>query len=87
MDFATEYIVFGDVLLRFNLMSFRTFKRRLLRRLGIIPPKYKSYVGPAQNFELMGTVQFDHLKYWGLAEHHYLLDIGCGSLREGGGSN
>ena len=31
----------------------------------------------------MGRVQFEHLKYWGLVENHYLLDIGCGSLRGG----
>lgn len=64
-------------------MSLRTFKRRLLRRLGIIPPKYKSYVGPGQNYELMGKVQFEHLRHWGLAPDRYLLDIGCGSLRGG----
>jgi cyclopropane fatty-acyl-phospholipid synthase-like methyltransferase len=31
----------------------------------------------------MGRTQYEHLMYWGLAAHHYLLDIGCGSLRGG----
>jgi hypothetical protein len=64
-------------------MSFGKFKRKLLRRLGVIPPKYKSYVGPADKFELIGKAQFEHLRHWGLAANHYLLDIGCGSLRGG----
>jgi SAM-dependent methyltransferase len=64
-------------------MPFGTLKRKLLRRLGIIPPKYKSYVGPADKFELIGRTQFEHLRHWGLAANHYVLDIGCGSLRGG----
>jgi hypothetical protein len=69
-------------------MSFRRLKRKLLRRLGVIPPKsippkYKSYVGPPENFELIGKTQFEHLRHWGLAANHYLLDIGCGCLRGG----
>lgn len=65
-------------------MSFRTFKRRLLRRLGILPPKYKSFVvGSAENYDTMGRSQFEMLKFWGLREEHFLLDIGCGSLSGG----
>lgn len=64
-------------------MSLRTLKRRLLRGLGLVPPKYQSYVGLGRDFELIGWTQFEHLKHWGLAGHHYLLDIGCGSLRGG----
>jgi hypothetical protein len=60
-----------------------SFKRKLLRRLGFIPPKYKSSVGPPDQFELIGQAQFEHLRHWGLAANHYLLDIGCGSLRGG----
>jgi hypothetical protein len=65
-------------------MSFRTFKRRLMRRLGLLPPKYKSFVvGSAENYETMGRSQFEMLRFWGLREDHYLLDIGCGSLSGG----
>ena len=64
-------------------MSIRGLKRRLLRRLGVVPPKYKSFVGPPENFELIGKTQFEHLRHWGLAANHYLLDIGCGCLRGG----
>jgi SAM-dependent methyltransferase len=65
-------------------MSFRTFKRRLKRRLGLLPPKYKSFVlGSAENYDLMGRDQFEMLKFWGMREDHYLLDIGCGSLSGG----
>ena len=70
------------------MSSFSSLQRRLLRRLGLIPPKvlppkYKSYVGPPEDFELIGKTQFEHLKHWGLAADHYLLDIGCGCLRGG----
>jgi len=70
------------------MSSFSSLQRRLLRRIGLIqpkvlPPKYKSYVGPPEDFELIGKTQFDHLKHWGLSANHYLLDIGCGCLRGG----
>ena len=65
-------------------MSFRNFKRRLKRRFGLLPPKYKSFVlGSAENYDLMGRDQFEMLKFWGMHEDHYLLDIGCGSLSGG----
>ncbi|HEX3410053.1 MAG TPA: class I SAM-dependent methyltransferase [Candidatus Binataceae bacterium] len=65
-------------------MSFRTFQRRLKRRLGLLAPKYKSFVvHDAENYETMGRSQFDLLRSWGLREDHYLLDIGCGSLNGG----
>ena len=58
-------------------MSFRAFKRRLKRRLGMLPPKYKSFVvGNAERYESMGRSQFEMLRFWGLREDHYLLDIG-----------
>lgn len=44
---------------------------------------YRSYVGPPETYDLMGAVQFNLLTFLGLREHHYLLDIGCGSLRAG----
>jgi hypothetical protein len=61
-------------------MSFRGFKRRWLRRIGLIPPKYKSFVGPSANYEAIGLSQFDLLRIFGLSQDHYLLDVGCGSL-------
>jgi methyltransferase family protein len=65
-------------------MSFRSFKRRLKRRLGLLPPKYKSFVvGSAENYETMGRSQFEMLSFWGLRADHHLLDIGCGSLSGG----
>ena len=42
---------------------------------------YKSYVGT--NYDLSSATQFNLLTLLGLREHHYLLDIGCGSLRGG----
>jgi len=55
-----------------------------MRRLGILPPKYKSFVvGSAENYETMGRSQFEMLRFWGLEENHYLADIGCGSLSGG----
>lgn len=70
------------------MSSFSSLQRRLLRRIGLmppkdLPPKYKSYVGPPEDFEIIGQTQFEHLKHWGLAANHYLLDIGCGCLRGG----
>ena len=70
------------------MSSFSSLQRRLLRRIGLmapkpLPPKYKSYVGPPEDFEVIGKAQFEHLNHWGLAANHYLLDIGCGCLRGG----
>jgi hypothetical protein len=65
-------------------MSFSRFKRRLKRRLRLLPPKYKSFVvGNAENYESMGRSQFEMLRFWGLREDHFLLDVGCGSLSGG----
>ncbi len=44
---------------------------------------YRSYVGPADQYDLIGGAQFALLYALGLREHHRLLDIGCGSLRAG----
>ena len=44
---------------------------------------YRSYVGKEQEYDHRGAVQFAVLTMMGLREHHYLLDIGCGSLRGG----
>jgi len=44
---------------------------------------YRSFVGPAEQYDLIGATQFALLYALGLREHHRLLDIGCGSLRAG----
>jgi hypothetical protein len=44
---------------------------------------YRSHVGPPQRYDLIGAMQFNLLTFLGLRETHYLLDIGCGSLRAG----
>lgn len=44
---------------------------------------YKSYVGPIDIYDLISANQFNLLTKYGLRENHYLLDIGCGSLRGG----
>jgi SAM-dependent methyltransferase len=45
--------------------------------------EYRSHVGPSARYDLMGAIQFNLLTALGLREDHYLLDIGCGSLRAG----
>ncbi len=53
---------------------------------GAVPidsPRYRAFVGPPDTFDTSGAVQFSLLAFLGLRQHHYLLDIGCGSLRGG----
>jgi SAM-dependent methyltransferase len=44
---------------------------------------YTSYVGPPDEYDLMGAMQFRLLATLGLREFHSVLDFGCGSLRLG----
>ena len=44
---------------------------------------YKAYIGPGEKYDLVSAMQFNLLTFSGLREKHYLLDIGCGSLRAG----
>lgn len=46
-------------------------------------PHYRAFVGPPNRYDLLGAMQFNLLTALGLRQHHYLLDIGCGSLRAG----
>lgn len=46
-------------------------------------PRYKSYVGPPEFYDIAAAMQFCLLIFLGLREYHSLLDIGCGSLRGG----
>jgi SAM-dependent methyltransferase len=44
---------------------------------------HRAYVGPGDQYDLIGGAQFALLYALGLRAHHRLLDIGCGSLRAG----
>lgn len=44
---------------------------------------YRAFVGPPDQYDLMGASQFALLCTLGLRESHRLLDVGCGSLRGG----
>lgn len=44
---------------------------------------YRAYVGPPEEYDIIGAMTFNLLTTIGLRENHRLLDIGCGSLRSG----
>ncbi|MCB1919738.1 MAG: glycosyltransferase [Candidatus Competibacteraceae bacterium] len=44
---------------------------------------YRAYVGRVENYDVVSALQFNLLTLLGLREQHYLLDLGCGSLRGG----
>jgi len=46
-------------------------------------PLHRAFVGLPGRYDLVAAMQFNLLTYLGLREHHYLLDVGCGSLRAG----
>jgi SAM-dependent methyltransferase len=46
-------------------------------------PRYRVWVGPPHKYDLIAAMQFNLLTTLGLREHHFLLDVGCGSLRGG----
>lgn len=51
-----------------------------------LPPgsrHYRAFVGPLARYDLMAALQFSLLTALGLRDHHFLADIGCGSLRVG----
>jgi hypothetical protein len=54
-----------------------------MRRIGLMPPKYKSFVSHPGDYDSLGRSQFDLLRFFGLTHDSYLLDIGCGSLNCG----
>ena len=45
--------------------------------------RYQVFVGLAGTWDITSSRQFNLLTSLGLREGHYLLDIGCGSLRTG----
>ena len=53
------------------------------RSLPIGSHHYRAYVGPPEKYDLVAAMQFNLLTHLGLREFHYLLDVGCGSLRAG----
>ena len=44
---------------------------------------YRAFIGPPEKYDIVAANQFNLLTQLGLREHHYFLDIGCGSLRGG----
>jgi hypothetical protein len=44
---------------------------------------YRAFVGPPEKYDLVSAMQFNLMTHLGLREYHFLLDIGCGSLRAG----
>jgi len=49
----------------------------------LIKKKHRAYVGPTENYDRSGSLQFCLLTLSGLRSYHKVLDIGCGSLRLG----
>lgn len=64
-------------------MTLASHNRSLGKDLPIGARHYRAWVGSADVYDIMSATQFNLLTYLGLREHHYLLDIGCGSLRAG----
>ncbi len=56
--------------------------RRLFRSKKASTERH-SHVGAPEGWELKRRFQIDFLKKQGLKPEHYLLDIGCGTLRGG----
>ena len=44
---------------------------------------YRSYVGPPERYDLISAMVFNLMTCLGLREHHTVIDVGCGSLRNG----
>jgi len=63
--------------------DFRAVEDARARSLPIGARNYRSYVGPPDEYDVMGATQFCLLTALGLREWHSVLDVGCGSLRLG----
>lgn len=50
---------------------------------GQCAPGHRAFIDVPELFDYLGAMQFNLLTALGLREHHFLLDIGCGSLRAG----
>lgn len=66
-----------------NRASTRELNKREAEKLQAGDLHYLAYVGPPQQYDLMGATQFRLLTTLGLRACHRVLDIGCGSLRAG----
>ena len=44
---------------------------------------YKAFIGPPEEYDLVAAMVFNLLTTLGLREDHKVLDVGCGSLRNG----
>jgi SAM-dependent methyltransferase len=63
--------------------SVRTLPDALANGLPAGSEHYRAFVGPPDEYDLMGAAGFRLLTTLGLREHHKVLDFGCGSLRLG----
>lgn len=61
----------------------RRTEAQLGKDLPIGSRHYRAFVGPGETYDAMSAIQFNLLTFLGLREGHFLLDIGCGSLRGG----
>lgn len=65
----------------------KIFKRKSVYDLGLnLKPgdnHYRAYVGPPKDYDLVSAMVFNLLTCVGLRQDHKVLDIGCGSLRNG----
>jgi hypothetical protein len=80
----------GRITLRLERGALKDVKFALLRKMGkpgaeepMEESLYREYVGPAENYDIAAAMQFNLLTFLGLRDNHYLLDVGCGSLRAG----
>jgi len=60
--------------------AIQTLRRKLF---GSTKEERHALVGPSQLWKMKREFQLSFLKQAGLLPHHYLLDIGCGTLRGG----
>ncbi len=65
----------------------KIIKRKVNEDLGLnLKPgdnHYRAYVGPPKDYDLVSAMVFNLLTCIGLRQDHKVLDIGCGSLRNG----
>jgi SAM-dependent methyltransferase len=64
-------------------MSVKHHIAAALESAGSDVPLHRAFVGLAATYDVVAAMQFNLLTFLGLREHHYLLDVGCGSLRAG----
>jgi len=65
----------------------KIFKKECVYNLGLNlkagDNHYRAYVGPPKDYDLVSAMVFNLLTCIGLRQDHKVLDIGCGSLRNG----